>query len=794
MEERLSKKQKILSLDEKQEQTINNIILQRKELLEQRRNFSSTLSRNIFKKDLKDCISRSVPEWPFIAVTGAERHNLYLRYYAKEELEDQIKSVTLKSSKTGLLQVPYAVLYKEAVEEMNKKSEAIEKQMNKENINELKKEESELLVEKYKPRTYLELLSDESTNRTLLCWLKLWDKVVFNREPKFLNKKIKTDFNNSINKNNDKLEELDDTGRPKYKIALLCGPPGLGKTTLAHTIARQAGYNVVEVNASDDRSAEAFRTQLEAATQMRSVMSADPRPNCLVLDEIDGAPQAAIDVLIKFVTDKGEKKKGKKKSGGIVKRPVICICNDIYVPALRPLRQIAFTLHFPPTATARLGERLIEICKKEFIKSDLGTMMALSEKTNNDIRSCLALLAMMKAKGDRVTLSQVSNAKLGAKDRQQGLFSVWQTIFHIPTKKRAHTVHSKSSDSGEKCSESSMKNRFLNVLRIVQSYGDYDRLAAGVFENYLTVKPHEGSIKPVCVGLNWFCFHDLISSFIQSTQVYALYPYLPFSFVTWHRLFSGISWPKLAYPSAAFEMNQKRTRILQIVDFAFKGMPPHIQEYQQRERLLLDVFPYLLELIIPNIRPVNIQLHTPKEKSEVERVVNVMIDYNLNYTQERTVDGNYVFNLDPNIEEIGRFKEYEKMRQLGYPGRQMIAKEVELEKLRQFTKQNLGKELLINKNVEDMKSKKEGVNEQVSVNKLSSPIPSHLQKLTPKALKKKKMDNQARDFFGRIVEKSLTKEQEKAKTDDIVKSEVWFHFKEGYNNAVRKNVYMADLM
>lgn len=33
--------------------------------------------------------------------------------------------------------------------------------MNKENINELKKEESELLVEKYKPRTYLELLSDE---------------------------------------------------------------------------------------------------------------------------------------------------------------------------------------------------------------------------------------------------------------------------------------------------------------------------------------------------------------------------------------------------------------------------------------------------------------------------------------------------------------------------------------------------------------------------------------------------------------------------------------------------------
>ena len=33
------------------------------------------------------------------------------------------------------------------------------------------------------------------------------------------------------------------------QIALLCGPPGLGKTTLAHIIAKHAGYNVVEMNA-----------------------------------------------------------------------------------------------------------------------------------------------------------------------------------------------------------------------------------------------------------------------------------------------------------------------------------------------------------------------------------------------------------------------------------------------------------------------------------------------------------------------------------------------------------------
>lgn len=50
---------------------------------------------------------------------------------------------------------------------------------------------------------------------------------------------------------------------------------------------------------SDDRSPEVFKEKIESATQMKAVIGVDPRPNCLVIDEIDGAPQ--VKMLVKFL-------------------------------------------------------------------------------------------------------------------------------------------------------------------------------------------------------------------------------------------------------------------------------------------------------------------------------------------------------------------------------------------------------------------------------------------------------------------------------------------------------------
>jgi chromosome transmission fidelity protein 18 len=52
---------------------------------------------------------------------------------------------------------------------------------------------------------------------------------------------------------------------------------------------------------SDDRSIELFRTRLETATQMQEVLSKDFKPNCLLIDEIDGAP--GVNFYYKFSTN-----------------------------------------------------------------------------------------------------------------------------------------------------------------------------------------------------------------------------------------------------------------------------------------------------------------------------------------------------------------------------------------------------------------------------------------------------------------------------------------------------------
>ncbi|XP_026294378.1 chromosome transmission fidelity protein 18 homolog [Frankliniella occidentalis] len=806
------------SAQDKELELIDRInALRRKAFLEFNEGRSAASPANLKLKE-SNTLTKGVPKWPFVSVTSELGERVYVRIRSDEYIEEEVEKVSHKGDSCGLLRGRFSALKNEALSILEKKQQ-LEIEANAADIAALIPSEDgsrntqvdtdNLWVVKYKPSGYAELLSEESVNRTLLHWLKLWDKVVFNRERK---PQIKPKEDKKENRFQKKpfgqvmTDELDEQGRPQYKMVLLCGPPGLGKTTLAHMVAKLAGYNVVEVNASDDRSPEAFYTQLQAATQMKAVMGKDPKPNCLVMDEIDGAPAPSIETLIKFVLGKDVGKgRGKKKgsAAGILKRPVICICNDAYVPALRSLRQHAFVLHFPPTGSERLASRLMTIARKQRIKTDMGAMLALCEKTQNDIRSCLSLLHYFKSQSKPVRLSDVHQSNVGLKDVQKGLFSVWQEIFQIQRSKggftqaandasRTSNVDNRTPDV--KKGDSAIAYRIQRVLRTVQSHGDYNRLIQGVFENYLHMRLRDSSLNGLVKGLDWFSTTDLINTEIMTSQNYILMPYMAYAFPVWHILFGGLAWPKINYPNTAYEVSVKQGHTKQILAEMVKGMSPSVRVNCNESQLVSEILPLLLEILVPNFRPVSLQLYSLHEKKELSNLISVMIDYNLTYVQERTPEGTYVCNMDPNIEEVVYFGGSKPSRQLTYGTKQLVAREIDMEKMRRFELLSVSgqkNETLAPGKAQDKTQVPNNSDSDNTSEKVSPTVPNHLQKLKAKPVIK---DMQTKDFFGRIVEIPLTPSTVKARSEAELKGDIWFHFKEGFNNAVRKTIRISDLL
>jgi len=241
--------------------------------------------------------------------------------------------------------------------------------------------------------------------------------------------------------------------------------------------------------------------------------------------------------------------KGSKK---IVNRPIICICNDEYAKSLRPLREICTVFRFKPIATRTLCKRLLDICRREFIHTDLRTLSYLASITNNDVRASLHTLQFFKENSgngsrlsSRLTADQLQSTPIGRKDKTQSIFDVWTKIL----KTRDADKEKAEGTNREKIG---MKAQWAEIAAMMYGQGNNDKVLDGVVENY----PLLGFSDPMFAICNataqWIEAFDVVKQCVRAKQQWSLGAYLPLLMAGVHESCATDTFQRLAYPKASY--------------------------------------------------------------------------------------------------------------------------------------------------------------------------------------------------------------------------------------------------
>ena len=230
-------------------------------------------------------------------------------------------------------------------------------------LEEQRKERKELFVEKYKPKTPQEMIGHKDQMSELGAWLTQFPKV-------------------------------------ERRGVLITGPPGIGKTTMAHLVAAAIGYKVAEYNASDTRSI----TSLQGLGERRLIKEV------VIMDEIDGlSERGSIGSIAALI-----------KTSHV---PIICIAND-KPPKLKPIISVTLDIkcNRPMKSTIAIAlSKKIPGTTREQIET-------LCEANGNDIRSILNTLDFGQSLSANVknglkTSSTYNTPLTRCKDAQHDIFS-----------------------------------------------------------------------------------------------------------------------------------------------------------------------------------------------------------------------------------------------------------------------------------------------------------------------------------------------------------------------------------
>ncbi|WP_246983512.1 replication factor C large subunit [Halorientalis marina] len=210
----------------------------------------------------------------------------------------------------------------------------------------------------------------------------------------------------------DALREWADTWDQHREAVIVHGSPGIGKTSAAHALASDMGWDHIELNASDSRTKDDIERLAGRASKNATLGGSGHQ--LIIVDEADN---------FHGNVDRG----GSKAVTSIVKesdQPMVLIANDYYEMS-NGVRNACQEIEFRDVGKRSIVPVLRDLCRQEDIAFEDAALEAIAETNSGDLRGAVNDLQALAEGRDELREEDVAT---GERDRTHGVFDYLDTV------------------------------------------------------------------------------------------------------------------------------------------------------------------------------------------------------------------------------------------------------------------------------------------------------------------------------------------------------------------------------
>lgn len=208
----------------------------------------------------------------------------------------------------------------------------------------------------------------------------------------------------------------------KKKACMISGPPGIGKTTMAKIILQSIGFDVMEFNASSDRSKTFISNKIKELSKSKTYYLQkieDDLQKAIIMDEVDGmstGDDGGITELTQFI-----RQLNKSDS----KTAIICICNE-RSKTLNVLGKECLDLKFYKPNRDVMFQKANYILSKEKHRINSVNLYKIVDVCDGDLRKLINTLQFMCVKNETLFHNNIINNSVS--DKKYTIFDAYTNL------------------------------------------------------------------------------------------------------------------------------------------------------------------------------------------------------------------------------------------------------------------------------------------------------------------------------------------------------------------------------